>query len=295
MYIAQLLSVAAQYFAKLSVVLLAGRLDSRKSTQLNCQILQALCLAWILFSLFTISFQCGLPKPWTFIRDRCAAEGNLYYVIIVGNIITDAIIALFFLPVIWKLQMARDERITIMSVFGSRLIVCGVSIGSIAILGSYLHSSDITWDAIVPTVLNSAVMNISIITAGIPSVHRFLGGLQTGQMGTRLNELEIEMSTSGSRSKLRFRSKNDPGLKNSFKATSSQSTTSLKLTPSNRGVVSTYISGSRDPDSDAIYSKRRNDDDIAEDSSTSSLKRNVVFQTREVFVEYESNERSGSQ
>lgn len=151
-----------------------------------------------------------------------------------------------------------------------------------------------TGNAIAPTILNSVVMNLSIITAGIPSVHRFLGDLQTGQMGIRLNELEIEMSASGSRSKSRFRSRNNTNSKNSSKATSSsQSALSLKLTPSNRGAVSTFISGSRDPEADAIYSSQRNEDDTAEDSSTRSLKRNVVFQTREVLVEYESNQHSG--
>ena len=121
MYIAQLLSIAAQYLAKVSVVLLIRRLDMKKSTQLNCHIVHAMCLTWVLFSIFTISFQCGLPKPWTFNENRCVAGGKLYYVIILINIITDATIALFFLPVVWKLQMARDERITIMSVFASRL------------------------------------------------------------------------------------------------------------------------------------------------------------------------------
>jgi hypothetical protein len=148
-------------------------------------------------------------------------------------------------------------------------------------------------NAVGPTILNSVVMNLSIITAGMPSVHRFLGDLQTGQMGIRLNELEIEMSASGSRSKSRFRSRNDTNSKNNSKATSSQSAPSIKLTPSNRGAVSTHISGSRDPKADAIYSSQRNEGDVAEDSSTSSLKRNVVFQTREVLVEYESNQHSG--
>lgn len=150
-----------------------------------------------------------------------------------------------------------------------------------------------TGNAIGPTILDSVAMNLSIITAGMPSVHRFLGDLQTGRIGIRLNELEIEMSASGSRSKSRFRSKNDTYSKNSSKATSSsQSAPSLKLTPPNRGAVSTHISGSRDPEADAIYSSQRNGDDVAEDSSTSGLKRNVVFQTREVLVEYESNQHS---
>jgi hypothetical protein len=150
----------------------------------------------------------------------------------------------------------------------------------------------VTGNAIGPTILNSVAMNLSIITAGIPSVHRFLGDLQTGRIGIRLNELEIEMSASGSRSKSRFRSRNDTNSKNSSKTTSSsQSAPSLKLTPPNRA-VSTHISGSRDPEADAIYSSQRNEDDVAEDSSMSSLKRNVVFQTREVLVEYESNQHS---
>ncbi|KAJ9658833.1 hypothetical protein H2201_007614 [Coniosporium apollinis] len=299
-YSAQLLSITAQAFAKHSMLLLIERLDSTTFTLRNCRIIHVLCLAWALFSLFAVAFQCGLPNPWVFDSVRCVAGGSLYYVIIVFNVITDAFIASFFLPVLWKLQMDRATRLTVTSIFAARFSVCAVAIGSAAVLPLYLRSSDRTWDAVVPSILNQVVMNLSIITAGIPSVHRFLADLQTGQLGSRLPEHDIELSNSRSKfsgSSSRFgRSKADQSLRSSSKPTSSLSDRgSLKLIPPNLGTASAHISTSRGAEkkrtnSGCIPMNRRTEESLPDDSSTSSLRKNGVFQTREVFVEYEYND-----
>lgn len=143
-YAGQIMGVVVQTFAKVSVALLIQRLDSKASTYRTCQIVIGIVLCWFLFSVFAIAFQCGMPSPWIFTFEKCAAGGKLWYPIIVFNILTDAILALFFLPVIWKLQMSRSQRATVASLFGIRIVVCGVSVASLVVLGPYLHSADKT-------------------------------------------------------------------------------------------------------------------------------------------------------
>jgi hypothetical protein len=124
------------------------------------------------------------------------------------------------------------------------------------------------------------IMNLSVLTAGIPNVHRFLADLQTGQMGTRLTEGQIESSGVGSRQRSYFgRSAKGSDLSNSGN--------SLKLIPINRGKVTTTCTA---PEAEAQHNGRMaSHDEVDEDGSTSSLKRNVVFQTREISVGYEQN------
>ncbi|KAF2816757.1 uncharacterized protein BDZ99DRAFT_528680 [Mytilinidion resinicola] len=279
LYISQLLSIAVQGLSKASVVILISKLDNKKTTRQQCYIIHGLTAFWVLFSVLTVAFQCGFPSPWVFSKSKCTAGGNLYYVVIVLNIITDAIISTFFLPVIWKLQMSKRERTIVSTIFASRLSVCATSIGECVVLGSYLNSTDFTFKAVAPAILAAVTMNLSILTAGIPNVHRFLADLQTGQMGTRLTEDQIESSGAGSRQRSYF---SRSGGKNSK---SSNSGLSLKLTPIHRGGVTTTCTTNEGGEGQG----RGQRDEVDEDGSTSSLKRNVVMQTREISVDYESN------
>ncbi|KAF2503218.1 hypothetical protein BU16DRAFT_588866 [Lophium mytilinum] len=264
--------------SKASVVILIGKLDNNKKTRQQCYIIHGLTVFWILFSVFTVAFQCGFPSPWVFSKSKCTAGGNLYYIVIVLNIITDAIISTFFLPVVWKLQMSKRERTNVSTIFASRLSVCAASIGECVVLGPYLNSTDFTFEAVPPAILAIVVMNLSILTAGIPNVHRFLADLQTGQMGTRLTEDQIESSGAGSRQRSYFSRSGGKISK------SSNSGHSLKLTPITRGAVTTTCTTNEETERHG-----RERDEVDEDGSTSSLKRNVVMQTREISVDYESN------
>lgn len=69
----------------------------------------------------------------------------------------------------------------------------------------------------------------------------------------------------------------------------------MKLIPPNLGTVSAHISTPRGVEkkrtnSGCIPINRRTEESLPDDSSTSSLRKNGVFQTREFFVEYEYND-----
>jgi hypothetical protein len=122
MYAAQILAICIQSFAKFSVVLMMERIAAELSSKRSHLALKLIIGSWVLFSLLTVAFQCGIPQPWRFARATCAAQGRLDYVIIVGNIVTDAILACYFIPIVWKLQMSRSLKILVSFLFGLRLV-----------------------------------------------------------------------------------------------------------------------------------------------------------------------------
>ncbi|RMD40955.1 hypothetical protein DV735_g4163, partial [Chaetothyriales sp. CBS 134920] len=194
-YQTQLLGILVQFLAKFAVVLLIERLADGLATKKSHYLIKAMIGTWSVFSLFTIAFQCNIGQPWEFTRTNCAAGGKLYYLIITGTIATDCIIALYFIPVVWKLQLTRAIRLLISSFFSLRLVVCAVGIAYLAQFPEYLSSDDKTWHNTNPQILHQVVINLSVITTGILGVRRFLSDLQTGRLALVISEREIEMTS----------------------------------------------------------------------------------------------------
>jgi hypothetical protein len=103
-------------------VLLVERIASELATRKLSLVLKSLIAVWTLFSVFTIAFQCRLPRPWEFTRDKCVAHGQLYYAIIAGDIVTDAILAGYIVPTVLALQMSRHLKLLVSSLFMTRLL-----------------------------------------------------------------------------------------------------------------------------------------------------------------------------
>lgn len=120
MYAGELLAIAAMASAKTSVVLLSDRVAPQETRSYN--IMLGLVAFWSTFSIFGIAFQCGLPEPWVYIPDDCPTKGYLYYPVIILNILTDAVLAVWILPTLWKLLMDTGKRVTVMVLFGLRLV-----------------------------------------------------------------------------------------------------------------------------------------------------------------------------
>lgn len=58
--------------------------------------------------------------------------------------------------------------------------VCVVSIVQLVFLAPALTAHDTTWKMVVPEILKQCVMNLSILAAAAPSLHRFLNELHSG-------------------------------------------------------------------------------------------------------------------
>ena len=199
--------------------------------------------------------------------------------------------------------------------------VCAIGIAYLALFPKYLSSDDKTWYNTNVQIFHQILVNVSVITAGILSIRRFLSALQTGRLGMTLNDREIEMM-SGSHSKGRSangskiqpsltsgkfgrgqRSNRDlisqPHLQSNGSALDNSQ--DLRLRPDKTTRYTTHIvgGGSRGGGDTGIETGERkanagdvttkSDDGISDDKSTSSLRKNGVYQQRdfEMHVEYD--------
>jgi hypothetical protein len=120
-YAIQFLAVSAMAATKTSVIQFYQRIAPIGQTR-TLYLLFAMVAVWTVFSVFAQAFSCGLPNLWNHLPNDCSAQFSLRYAITSLNILTDAILGLGFLPVIWKLQTSFNRRVTVMALFASRLV-----------------------------------------------------------------------------------------------------------------------------------------------------------------------------
>ena len=120
MFTGQYLGIAAMACAKTSAVLLSDGIVPQEPRRYYTML--SIIGTWALFSVLAVSFQCQLPHPWVFVPSKCSTHGDLQYPIIIGNLLTDALLAIWILPTIWKLLMSLAKRLIVMVLFGARLM-----------------------------------------------------------------------------------------------------------------------------------------------------------------------------
>lgn len=104
-------------FAKLSSAFLVGRIapQSRRSNLT----LHGMIGFWIVYSLLAFAFQCGIPNPWKIDPHKCS-QGVLLFSIIILNMITDIVLAVWIFPILRPLRRNKNQRATVAILFGSR-------------------------------------------------------------------------------------------------------------------------------------------------------------------------------
>lgn len=162
-----------------------------------CQACLALTIAWAVAAVLAIIFECAPPRVWDY-HGQCANQWGLYLSNSLWNILTD--IALILLPffLMRNVQVSAQKRWVVIALFGCRIIVPGFAIAAAVTSSGYWSASqlDPTWHAVQSSLWTQAVINLSIITACIPCIKRFLADLSTGMMTVNISEpLEMTMKT----------------------------------------------------------------------------------------------------
>lgn len=153
-YTTALLGILAQCAAKLSVAFLYERLAPRQERR-GIAVLLSCIGVWIIFAFFGTAFACNAKLTY---NNHCSTHGYLRFPIIITNLMTDAMLAVWMLPRIYHLQASWRHRIVPMVLMSTRLLVCFVQVGQIGYLadiGSRVgyNRSDRTWNASTSTCL----------------------------------------------------------------------------------------------------------------------------------------------
>jgi hypothetical protein len=108
---------------KLSFLFLWKRIFSQaKRFVLMCWVMIGIIIAWAISFFFATVFQCGTQwhKNWAPIAiflTQCVNTLDLLTVFTVTDIVTDFIIILMPVPLIWRLQMPKNKKIGITGIF----------------------------------------------------------------------------------------------------------------------------------------------------------------------------------
>ncbi len=190
-YVSDLLFIITIYLAKVSLILFIIRLTPSYKTLYFCYGFVITLTLWMLGTVFSLAFQCPLPKPWDFMPLKLAGCGvniaGIYYSIGAVDIFTDLIIIATPAVIVWDVQISRRQRLTVIGVFSSRLTVCVCSALLVASIPAFIESSDRSWEAVTPQTWRQVVQCLSIITACIPCLRPFLASLESGFMDSSMD------------------------------------------------------------------------------------------------------------
>jgi hypothetical protein len=143
-YSSQVLGIFAMSFSKASIALLIRRLSVYHSSFFRSSVPIASVGIWAIFSLFASILQCNLPNPWFGALESCPTRERLWFAILILNIISDALLAVYIIPGVSRLHMPKPIRLTVVGLFATRLLVCVASGVQLAHLIQHARTEDPT-------------------------------------------------------------------------------------------------------------------------------------------------------
>ncbi|KAJ5916859.1 hypothetical protein N7504_000874 [Penicillium tannophilum] len=185
-FAAHILFILVLTLSKISTILLVWKLTPSQSLRRSCAVTAGIVGGWSVFAVLSIAFQCGLPDPWLYSPNRCAGEGALLYPIAVFNILTEVIIVIQPFMMMRNVQMAWDKRVKILCSFSSRISIVGLGIAHLALIPSFVHSTDVSWDIVNWETVGQAMMLTTIVIACVPTLYHIFAGLHSGLTTTQI-------------------------------------------------------------------------------------------------------------
>lgn len=144
-YATHFLVVLSMTASKVSVVLMYRRLVQGTSQAPSIfKFLLPLSILYGVVAIFLVAFQCHPPQSWILEPSSCSPGGRTHYGAIGLNILTDALLAVWIVPTFIKLNTTSSKKAVVIGLVMSRLLVCAVDGGRIALVQKTLNSDDVT-------------------------------------------------------------------------------------------------------------------------------------------------------
>ncbi|KAL4868414.1 hypothetical protein BDV12DRAFT_169694 [Aspergillus spectabilis] len=194
-FAAHILLIIVLSLSKMSTILLIWKLTPSGSLRRSCAIIAGIVAGWTIFAVLSIAFQCTLPEPWLYSPERCAGEGALFYPIAVFNILTEIVLVVQPFIMMRGVQMAWRKRVKILCSFSTRLCVVGLGIVHLALLPSFVHSTDLSWTMVDWQIIGQTMMLTTVVIACVPTLYHIFAGLHSGLTTTQIPDgIGVELS-----------------------------------------------------------------------------------------------------
>ncbi|CAG9988282.1 unnamed protein product [Clonostachys byssicola] len=131
-------------------------------------------------------FGCSPPQKAFRLKTEghCVNAGIFYIATAVSNIVTDVILFVLPIPMVYALRMPRIQKFGAMMVFGIGSITIGTSVVRLALLPVVLKSPDPSWDGCPADVWTFVEANLFIICGSMPTLRKFFKHLMPRLMGS---------------------------------------------------------------------------------------------------------------
>ncbi|MCJ1352543.1 MAG: hypothetical protein MMC33_002527 [Icmadophila ericetorum] len=119
LYFVQIVYIFAIAFIKWSILLFYRRIFSVSGTKVPLLVIGVIVLCWSIASILASILSC-VPVAGFWDKaspSKCINTTRFFLGVAIPNITTDLVILIFPLPMIWKLRMAKSQKVALMGVF----------------------------------------------------------------------------------------------------------------------------------------------------------------------------------
>jgi len=106
-------------FAKISILLLYRRLFTTRTFRIVTVVMGGIVAAWCISSVLVTSFQCDpIAAVWNFnLQATCLDPVVFSLAVAVTGVLTDLIVLVLPLQVVWKLHLPTRQKLTLSAIF----------------------------------------------------------------------------------------------------------------------------------------------------------------------------------
>ncbi|KAK0305592.1 hypothetical protein LTR01_006739 [Friedmanniomyces endolithicus] len=179
-YVSNILLYLSLASAKASATMLIIAIKPSRRMLVSFYSVLAIVGIWAIAAVLAVALQCK-PTRWVMgpsTSDTCIDQYGAQVGIRLVDIATDAALALLPAVMVSSIQMSFHKRLVVAFMFGLRLVQVTPVLTAISLvkLGNFYNATleDRPFEAVVPSIWTSLALNVSIITACLPSIKRFL-------------------------------------------------------------------------------------------------------------------------
>ncbi|RDW83371.1 hypothetical protein BP5796_04862 [Coleophoma crateriformis] len=164
---------------KWSILSQYQRLFVRKEDKIKAWILVGIVTVFGLFIVLSSVLTCiPAAKFWDdTIPGYCQNKRPLWFVHAAFNVCTDFAIMILPMPVLWRLQMPKRQKVTLMCIFGLGGVVCIISAIRVWTIDVATTTKDPSFDMTTAAILSSVEVNVAIICSSLPTTRPLAGRL----------------------------------------------------------------------------------------------------------------------
>lgn len=181
-YAAQLIYITTNALTKCSVALLLARLILLRSRLIVCYGLVAVSALWGLASFLVIAIKCTDRPPWVLVGPgKCVNTTLTWQVITAVNVAIE--LGLLAIPVwlVWSLQTNFSRKLTVVAVFGLRVLVIPAALVRLHYLQTVLpNSRDPFFDGVAPFICLNLELHYGLMASTMPTLKAFVNACNTG-------------------------------------------------------------------------------------------------------------------